>query len=165
MSQNQTLPAGLVETDAGEPLHTTFTTNSAGRRYAYYVPRRVRALGEHHALGSIPAGQLDEVVLAQIHAALRTPEMVQSVWDATQACGAKLDEPEVVLALLRNLGAVWQALYPAEQQRIAQLLIKKVVVSAEAVSIVWHDAGWAELATELRPGSIGAELRELEEAA
>jgi hypothetical protein len=34
-----------------------------------------------------------------------------------------------------------------------------------AVSIVWHDAGWVELATELRPGSIGAELRELEEAA
>jgi len=159
------LLAGLVETDAGEPLHTTFTTNAAGRRYAYYVPRRTRALGERHALGSIPAGQLDEVVLAQIHAALRTPEMVQAVWDAVQACDAKVDEPEVVLTLLRNLGAVWQALYPAEQQRVAQLLIKKVVVGAEAVSIVWHDAGWAELATELRPGSIGTELRELEEAA
>jgi len=65
----------------------------------------------------------------------------------------KLDEPEVVLALLRNLGAVWQALYPAEQRRIAQLLIRKVVVGAEAVSIVWHDVGWAELARELKPGS------------
>lgn len=159
------LLAGLVETDAGEPLHTTFTTNAAGRCYAYYVPRRTRALGEPHALGSIPAGQLDAVVLAQIHAVLRTPEMVQAVWDAVQACGEKIDEPEVVLALLRNLGTVWQALYPAEQQRIAQLLIKRVVVGAEAVSIVWHDAGWAELATELRPGGIGAELRELEEAA
>ncbi|WP_265287320.1 hypothetical protein [Verminephrobacter eiseniae] len=65
--------------------------------------------------------------------------------------------------MLRNLGAVWQALYPAEQQCIAQLLIKKVVISAESVSIVWSDAGWMELAAELRPGGIGAELREMEE--
>jgi hypothetical protein len=104
------------------------------------------------------------VVLAQIHAVHGRRRWCEAVWDAVQASGAKLDEPEVVLTLLRNLGAVWQALYPPEQQRIAQLLIKKVVVGAQAVSIVWHDAGWAELATELRPGSIGAELRELEEA-
>ncbi|MCW5234759.1 recombinase family protein, partial [Verminephrobacter eiseniae] len=105
---------------------------------------------ERHALGRIPAGQLDDVVLAQIHAALRTPEMVQAVWDAVRVSGAKPDESEVVLTLLRNLGAVWQPLYPAEQQRIAQLLIKKVVISAESVSIVWCDAGWMELAAELR---------------
>jgi hypothetical protein len=70
------LLAGLVETDQGERLHTTFTTNVDGRRYAYYVPRHAEASVERHALGCIPAGQLDEVVLAQIHAVLRTPEMV-----------------------------------------------------------------------------------------
>ena len=159
------LLAGLIETDQGERLHTNFTTKPDGVHYPYYVPRRTRVLGERHALGCIPAGQLDAVVLAQNHAALKTPEMVQAVWDAAQATDAKLDEPEVVLTLLRNLGAVWQALYPAEQQRIAQLLIKKVVVSAAAVSIVWHGAGWVALARELKPGSIGAELRELEEEA
>ena len=52
--------------------------------------------------------------------------------------------------------------FKAEQQRIARLLIESVVVSEQAVSIVWRDAGWADLARELRPDGIGAELRELE---
>lgn len=74
-------------------------------------------------------------MLAQIHAAPQAPERIQGVW---------------------------QALYPAEQQRIARLLIETVVVSAHAVSIVWRGAGWAELARELRPDGIGAERREPE---
>jgi len=88
------LLTGLVETDQGEKLHTTFTRKPDGRHYAYYVPRRTQAFGERHALGLIPAGQLDDVVLAQIHAALKTPEMVQAVWDSVRTSGEKLDEPE-----------------------------------------------------------------------
>lgn len=159
------LLAGLVETDDGEPLQTTYTTKSSGQSYRYYVPQRTLAFGEPHPFGRLPAAPLEDIVLAQIHAALRTPEMIQGVCDAVQAQHPQISEPEVVLNLLRNLGAVWQAMYPAEQQRIAHLLIQKVVVGAEAVSIVWHDVGWAELAAELRPNSIGAELKELEEAA
>jgi hypothetical protein len=45
---------------------------------------------------------------------------------------------------------------------IARLLIESVVVSADAVSIAWRDAGRAELAREVRPDGIGAELLELE---
>lgn len=79
-----------------------------------------------------------------------------------RAQGAALTETEVVPAMLHNFAGVWQALYPAEQQRIARLLIASVVVSEQAVSIVWRDAGWLDLARELRPDGIGAELLELE---
>jgi hypothetical protein len=101
-------------------------------------------------------------VLAQIHGTLQAPERIQGVWDAVRARDADVTEPEVVLLMLHNFAAVWQALYPAEQQWIARLLIESVVVSQEAVSIVWRDAGWAELARELRLDGIGAELLELE---
>src|SRR5690606_17938775 len=115
-----------------------------------------------HRIGRLAAGPLEELVLAQIHAALRTPERIQSVWDAVQAKSSGLTEPEVVLPMLHNFAGIWQALYPAERQRIARLLIERVVISESAVSIVWREAGWAELAGELMPGTIGAELRELE---
>lgn len=101
-------------------------------------------------------------MLAQIHAALQTPERIQGVWDAVRAQGAALTEPEVVLPMLHNFAGVWQALHQAEQQRIARLPIESVVVGEQAVSIIWRDAGWADLARELRPDGIGAELRELE---
>lgn len=64
--------------------------------------------------------------------------------------------------MLHKVAGVWQALYPAERQRIARLLIESVVVSEQAVSVVWRDAGWADLARELRPDGIGAERRALE---
>lgn len=100
--------------------------------------------------------------LAQFHAALQTPERIQGVWGAVWAQGAALTEPEVVLPMLHNVAGVWRALYPAEQQRIARLLIESVVVSEQAVSIIWRDAGRADLAREMRQDGIGAELRDLE---
>src|SRR6218665_2153731 len=42
------LLAGLVETDSGERLHTTFTTKPDGRHYAYYVPQRTQTLVSRH---------------------------------------------------------------------------------------------------------------------
>ena len=56
-------------------------------------------------------------------------------------------------------------LFPAEQCRLAQLLIERVVVADGGLEIVWRDQGWQELAAELMPGTIGAELQELEETA
>ncbi len=158
------LLAGLVATDQGERMQPSFTKKGRGQYYRYYVPQSVQAYGARrgHPIGRLAAEPLEDLVLAQIHAALQAPERIQGVWDAVRAQGIGLTEPEVVLPMLHNFAAVWQALYPAEQQRIARLLIESVVVSAAAVSIAWRDAGWAELARDLRPGGIGAELLELE---
>ncbi|MEK0086133.1 recombinase family protein [Benzoatithermus flavus] len=158
------LLAGLVVTDQGERMQPSFTKKGRGQYYRYYVPQSVQAFGAKrgHPIGRLAAEPLEELVLAQIYAALQAPERIQGVWDAVRAHGAGLTEPEVVLPMLHNFAAIWQALYPAEQQRITRLLIESVVVSQEAVSIVWRDAGWAELAREMRPDGIGAELRELE---
>lgn len=134
------------------------------RRYAFVRECRpsfgTKRAGHH--VGRLAAEPLEELVLAQIHAALQTPERIQGVWDAVRAQGAALTEPEVVLPMLHNFAGVWQALYPADQQRIARLLIESVVVGEQAVPIVWRDAGWADLARELLPDGIGAELRELD---
>jgi site-specific DNA recombinase len=37
-----------------------------------------------------------------------------------------------------------------------------VQIGDDGLEILWRDAGWAELIEELRPGSIGAELAEVE---
>lgn len=157
------LLAGLIFTEDGERLQPSFTTKANGRRYRYYVPKRMQAFGASHPIGRLPAEPIEAMVLNEIHAQLRAPEAVQAVCEAAHARG--LTEPQVVLTLLHNLAGVWAALYPAERVRIARLLIKKVVVSESAVSIVWRDIGWSALVGELAPGAIGAELAELEEVA
>jgi hypothetical protein len=64
---------------------------------------------------------------------------------------------EVVLPL-RQLGQVWEQLFPVERQRIVQLLIERVTLREEGIEIVWREVGWHTLADEMRPGTIGAEL-------
>jgi hypothetical protein len=56
---------------------------------------------------------------------------------------------------------MWQQLFPAEQCRLAQLLIERVVIADGGLEIIWRDQGWQELAGELLPGTIGAELQEM----
>jgi hypothetical protein len=73
-----------------------------------------------------------------------------------------LTEPQVVLPL-RNLAAMWQQLFPAEQCRLVELLIERVLIADGGLEIIWRDQGWHELAGELLPGSIGAELQEWEQ--
>lgn len=64
---------------------------------------------------------------------------------------------------MRRLATMWYQLFPVEQCRLAKLLIERVVVADGGLEIVWRDQGWQELAGGLMPGTIGAELQELEE--
>ena len=99
---------------------------------------------------------------ARMDAALSAPHIVQSVWDRIRTTRPDLSEPEVVLPM-RNLAGLWQQLFPAEQCRLAQLLIERVVIADGGLEIIWRDHGWQELAGELLPGTIGAELQEWEQ--
>jgi DNA invertase Pin-like site-specific DNA recombinase len=155
---------GLLFTPDGERLVPSCTVKK-GKTYRYYAPvkhRRFGAWASQH--GPLPAVPIEELVVQQIVAALSAPHIVQSVWDRLQALRADISEPEVVLPM-RRLATMWQQLFPVEQCRLAQLLIERVVVADGGLEIVWRDQGWQELAVELMPGTIGAELQELEETA
>lgn len=110
----------------------------------------------------LPAVPIEELVTQQIVAALSAPHIVQSVWDRMQRIRPDLTEPQVVLPM-RNLASLWRELFPVEQCRLAQLLIEHVVIADGGLEIIWRDQGWHELAGELVPGSIGAELQEWEQ--
>jgi site-specific DNA recombinase len=73
-------------------------------------------------------------VINQVRALLRAPEVVVRVWRAAQRAGEALDERAVVEALQR-LDPLWDQLFPAEQARVIQLLIGRVVVRLDGLEI------------------------------
>jgi len=155
---------GLLFTPDGERLVPSYTVKK-GETYRYYSPIKQRRFGAWASqYGPLPATPIEELVVEQIIAALSAPHVVQSVWDRIRQLRPEMSEPEVVLPM-RNLARLWRELFPAEQYRIAKLLIERVVVADGGLEIVWCNQGWQELATELAPGTIGAELQELEAAA
>jgi len=152
---------GLIFTTSGERLIPTRTTKK-GQCYRYYTPSKDRHFGAGASnFGSLPAESIEALVVEQVCQELRAPESVQAVWDRVRASAIDLDEARVVIPM-RQLAAVWPSLFPAEQRRLAQLLIERVLIGDDGLEILWRDAGWVELIDELRPGSIGAELAEVE---
>ena len=153
---------GLLFTSDGERLVPSYTKKK-GKTYRYYSPIKHRWFGAWASRhGALPAPPVEELVTEQIVAALSAPHLVQAVWDRIRASRPDLSEPHVVLPM-RNLAGLWHQLFPAEQCRLAQLLIERVVIADGGLEIIWRDQGWQELARELLPGTIGAELLEWEQ--
>ncbi len=113
---------------------------------------------------TLPAEHIEDLVLTQVQQALSAPAIMQAVWDQVRASTDRLTEPEVVLPM-RQLGKFWPQLFPAEQHRLVRLLAELVIIGDSGLEIVWHDCDWKTLASELQPGTIGAELAEMEDVA
>ncbi|WP_197722860.1 hypothetical protein [Sulfurivermis fontis] len=61
-----------------------------------------------------------------------------------------LDEAKNTVAMTR-VDAIWEQLFPAEQQRIVRLLIDKVIVSPNDIEVRFRPNGIEVLAMDLRP--------------
>ena len=137
-----------------------FTRKKNGRLYRYYLP--VRENKEHagaSGLPRLPAGELEAAVLEQMRRVLRSPAMVAGVTEHATRLDPSLDEAQVTVAMTR-LEAIWDQLFPAEQQRIMRLLIEKVIVSPQDIEVRFRPNGIEVLALELQPEPVAESIEE-----
>lgn len=162
------LLAGLLFAADGQRLMHQAKRTKHGRLYRYYVPYlfKRRAAGttldaSTMSVGTLPAAEIEAAVLEQVHQALQKPEIAIGTWLAAQrhAEGAALEEPAVVLNMQR-IGSVWPQLFPAEQQRIVQLLIERVQVASNGLDIHWRERAWRNFDREIAQHPLIAELQE-----
>ena len=166
-SERPALLAGLLFTADGQRMLPTSTRKPNGRLYRYYVPYRHKRGGQAPAREGgraapelLPAAEIEQAVLAQVYRTLQSPEMLVATWQACRRHPERgdLDEPQVVVAMQR-IGTVWEALFPQEQQRIARLLIERVVLNAGGLDIRWHPHGWHGVLDEETAQPLLGELR------
>lgn len=165
LSRTDALLRGLLYTPSGERMYPTYTRKN-GQQYRYYVSKsesRFGAPAKRYA--RLPAREIEGVVLAQIRTVLASPEAVTAVVQHIQRNGAQIDEASTVVAM-RRLDAIWERLFPAEQHRIAHLMLERVDLvddgQRQGVQVRWRALGWNALIVEFSPGAIGAEILEVE---
>jgi hypothetical protein len=132
------------------PTHT----RRPGRLYRYYVCLGASRRGyDTCPVRSIAAAELEGLVLGQVRRLLASPEMVART--ITAVCGENggaddglLEESQVIDAL-GSLEPVWDELYPAEQARILRLLVERIDVAPDGISVTLHAAGIRSLVAEL----------------
>ena len=113
------------------PVHT----RKRDRLYRYYVAAGLLK-------GDTPAGVVRRVAAAEIEAAvidqlrglLRAPEVIVAGWVKLRDRDDGLGESDMREAL-QSLDPLWDQLFPAEQARVLQLLIERVVVHPDRLDL------------------------------
>jgi len=94
---------------------------------------------------TLVASRLTEIA-AQVEAQER---VVTQADQEIQALSSRVGEQEVIGALA-SLDPLWEELFPAEQERIVQLLVRRVEVGPDGLDLELRAEGLESLALELR---------------
>jgi hypothetical protein len=86
--------------------------------------------------------------VAQVRHLLRTPEIIARTWAAAKS---ELELPERdVVKTITDFAPLWEELFPAEQARIVRLLVERVDLAPEGLSMRLRAEGLQTLVEELR---------------
>ncbi|NPD21214.1 recombinase family protein [Alterinioella nitratireducens] len=149
-SRTPALLKGLIFSDTGAAMTPTSTKKGA-KLYRYYVSMDVirnRETGEETAPMRLAAGMVENAVVAEVRRILQTPEVVTQVMAALKKEQGAVSEADAITAL-HEFRALWAQLFPAEQARIIQLLVRRVTVTT------------AGLEVDIRPEGIAGVIREM----
>ncbi|MEI2707374.1 MAG: recombinase zinc beta ribbon domain-containing protein [Ilumatobacteraceae bacterium] len=136
---------------AFSPTHT----RKGGRLYRYYVSQTVLKHGAGACpVGRVPAGEIEAAVIDQLRAVFRQPEIVAGTFRAARTQEEDITEADAREAVTR-LDPLWDELFPAEQARIAALLVERVEIGAAGLNVRLRMDGLAALAREITT-DIGA---------
>lgn len=130
------------------PTYTRKVKNGKDIIYRYYKPHRVTK-GLKCEVGNIPAEQLENIVLNQIHKILQSPETVANVIKEIKPHNKHLNiSQQDIIDSLKNIETVWSELFPKEQVQILNMLVKDIIVSPTNLRITFKNSGFVKLISE-----------------
>jgi DNA invertase Pin-like site-specific DNA recombinase len=135
-AQAPALLKGLIFTATGAAM-TPSSTKKGVRRYRYYVSMDVIKNREPSNEGiprRLPADLVEAAVVTELRRVMRAPSITAQVIAHLAREGHAFAEADVISAL-QTFDDVWGQLFPAEQTRIVQLLVRRVTVTSEGLVI------------------------------
>jgi site-specific DNA recombinase len=140
---------GLLYGPDGAAFSPTHTRKGV-RLYRYYVSQTVLKHGTGSCpVGRVPAGEIEAAVIDQLRAVFRQPEIVAGTWKEAKEQIGDITEEAVRVALM-DIDPLWDELFPAEQARIVGLLVERIDIGLEGMSLRLRVDGLSSLAREMR---------------
>ncbi|GGY55725.1 recombinase family protein [Parvularcula lutaonensis] len=149
-AQTPALLKGLIFSETGAAMTPT-TTKKGPKLYRYYVSMDVirnRDTGDETAPTRLAAGMVEDAVVTEIRRILQTPEVVTQVLAALKTKTAEISEADA-LGALHEFDTLWSQLFPAEQARIVQLLVRRITVTAAGLEVDIRREGIAGVIREM----------------
>ncbi|MBF0583617.1 MAG: recombinase family protein [Magnetococcales bacterium] len=118
-------------------------------QYRYYLClNAARTSHDQCTMPSVPAMELERLVLDRVRKILKAPEVVARAIRQVRAVEPEMTEREII-DLLTRLDPVWEELFPLEQNRLLKLLVECVVVGNGGVDLQLRVKGLGVLVNEL----------------
>ena len=142
---------GLIFTDTGAAMTPT-ATKKRGKLYRYYVSMDViknRTTEDYSGVQApvrLPAGMVEDAIVTEVRRILQTPEVVTQVLAALKR--NQVSEAEAIAAL-HDFNTLWAQLFPLEEARIIQLLVRRVTVTAAGLEVDIRREGVAGVIREM----------------
>ncbi len=137
--------------NCGTSMGMTYSKKN-GKQYRYYLCHHASKFGYSTCtVKCISAGKIEDAVISQLRRFFTTPEMIALTTRKTQllADDKSLSEQDISKKL-SQLDSVWDELFPIEQARLLQLMVKQVIVSENGIDVQMHADGMYSLMAELQ---------------
>ena len=133
------------------PTHT----RRGGRLYRYYVSQTVLKGGANDCpVQRVPAGEIEAAIIDKLRVLFQSPELLVGVSRVARETLRDLTESDVREAL-NVLDHLWDELFPTEQARVFQLLVFRVDVDPEGITIQFRADGLARIVGEIERKPAG----------
>jgi len=143
-SRAPALLKGLIFASDGWAM-TPGATQKGGKRYRYYINTASMKIGKEACeVTRVPAGDIDAKVVEQIRRILLSPELIAQAVREVRKISPDTDE-HVTIQTLQSIESVWDELFPAEQSRIAHLLVDRITISPTGIKIDMKTEGMRDL--------------------
>jgi len=147
---------GLVRCGVcGGVMKETFSMKTDQKNYRYFLcDKDSKRIKSTCPVKSIPAAELEKLVLNDIALMLSKPEMLAGVMQAAKEvspAGANL-QPEQIRKAFGDLVPVWDVMFPVERYKFIREVIRKVTVFPEEVKIQYNAENLAQVIREAEWG-------------
>jgi len=154
-SKTYALLSGLVRCHhCGRAMSESQGTGHTGALYRYYrCQGSMRRGADSCQLSGLNAINLESVVVQHLRHVLASPEVLARIGPQIEPAKGEVDHQQAV-ACMKRIDEVWEELFPMERNRIAKLLIDKVVVALDRVVMRLKCRGFEHLAMEIGGASV-----------
>ena len=129
----------------GSKMTPTYTTKQ-GKRYRYYICQsKHKGNNDFCKVGRISANETENLVTDQVLNFLKKPEFIIHTINAKKD---DLSENKIINSF-KTIDKVWDELFPPEQARIINLLIKDIIISPDGMNINIYKQGMNSLNSEI----------------
>ena len=129
----------------GNKMTPTYTSKQ-GKKYRYYICQaKFKGNNEQCQVGRIPASETEELVTNQVLNILQKPEIISS---AIKNKNEQISDNEIINSF-KSINKVWDELFPPEQARILNLLIKDITINPDGMNINIYKQGLNSLNNEI----------------